>query len=189
MVAGRSIGSSWTQHCGLDAARIIAAFRWPGQSGSVGYSHPQPVPIELTLTRLLMFGFLKKTLKGGNTPPETPAAAPETLAAPTQTAAVSAPPPVVAAPETAPRPVSNPAPEQEKKRSWMDRLRSGLSRTREQIGGGLGGNNGLFGRGRGIHVRRGVLDGIIGGGIVLKHGLNVCEPVIRHGICHESSMR
>ncbi|HQE38499.1 MAG TPA: signal recognition particle-docking protein FtsY [Zoogloea sp.] len=93
-----------------------------------------------------MFGFLKKTLKGGNTPPETPAAAPETLAAPTQTAAVSAPPPVVAAPETAPRPVSTPAPEQEKKRSWMDRLRSGLSRTREQIGGGLGGLTSLFSR-------------------------------------------
>ena len=79
-----------------------------------------------------MFGFLKKTLKGGDTPapdnaaaPAVPEAAPETLVAPS-------------APATAPRP--------EKKRSWMDRLRAGLSRTREQIGGGLGGLTSLFSR-------------------------------------------
>ncbi|WP_298600131.1 signal recognition particle-docking protein FtsY [Zoogloea sp.] len=79
-----------------------------------------------------MFGFLKKTLKGGGTPapdsaadtPAAPDAAPETLVAPP---APAAPAPVAAAPAA---PV-------DKKRSWMDRLRAGLSRTREQIGGGL----------------------------------------------------
>ncbi|MDD3328718.1 MAG: signal recognition particle-docking protein FtsY [Zoogloea sp.] len=79
-----------------------------------------------------MFGFLKKTLKGGGTPapdsaadtPAAPDAAPETLVAPP---APATPAPVAAAPAA-------PA---DKKRSWMDRLRAGLSRTREQIGGGL----------------------------------------------------
>ena len=79
-----------------------------------------------------MFGFLKKTLKGGDTPPETPT--PETAAAPAQ------------APASTPAAAPAPAPEPEKKRSWMDRLRSGLSRTREQIGGGLGGITSLFSR-------------------------------------------
>ena len=79
-----------------------------------------------------MFGFLKKTLKGGDTPPETPT--PETAAAPAQ------------APAPTPAAAPAPAPEPEKKRSWMDRLRSGLSRTREQIGGGLGGLTSLFSR-------------------------------------------
>ncbi len=79
-----------------------------------------------------MFGFLKKTLKGGDTPPETPT--PETAAAPVQ------------APAPTPAAAPAPAPEPEKKRSWMDRLRSGLSRTREQIGGGLGGITSLFSR-------------------------------------------
>ena len=79
-----------------------------------------------------MFGFLKKTLKGGGTPapepaapdnPAAPEAAPETLVAPPTTPARQAP---AAAPA-----------EPDKKRSWMDRLRAGLSRTRDQIGGGL----------------------------------------------------
>jgi len=80
-----------------------------------------------------MFGFLKKTLKGGGTPapdsaadtPAAPDAAPETLVASPVSPAPAAP--VVVAPTAEP----------EKKRSWMDRLRAGLSRTREQIGGGL----------------------------------------------------
>jgi len=79
-----------------------------------------------------MFGFLKKTLKGGGTPapdsaadtPAAPDAAPETL--------VASPAPAAAAPVAA-----APAAPVDKKRSWMDRLRAGLSRTREQIGGGL----------------------------------------------------
>ncbi|WP_374244456.1 signal recognition particle-docking protein FtsY [Zoogloea sp.] len=79
-----------------------------------------------------MFGFLKKTLKGGDAPPETPT--PETAAAPAQ------------APAATPAAPPAPAPEPEKKRSWMDRLRAGLSRTREQIGGGLGGIANLFSR-------------------------------------------
>ena len=79
-----------------------------------------------------MFGFLKKTLKGGGTPapdpaapanPAAPEAAPETLVAPPTTPA-------------RPAPAATPA-EPDKKRSWMDRLRAGLSRTRDQIGGGL----------------------------------------------------
>ena len=82
-----------------------------------------------------MFGFLKKTLKGGGTPAPEPAA-PNTPAAP------EAAPETLVAPPTAPaRPAPAAAPaaaaEPDKKRSWMDRLRAGLSRTREQIGGGL----------------------------------------------------
>ncbi|MCK6373345.1 MAG: signal recognition particle receptor subunit alpha, partial [Zoogloea sp.] len=84
-----------------------------------------------------MFGFLKKALKPGDAPapePEAPEAAPAT----------PAPPAAVAAPAaTAPAPAAD-TPEPEKKRSWMDRLRAGLSRTREQIGGGLGGLTSLF---------------------------------------------
>ena len=79
-----------------------------------------------------MFGFLKKSLKGGGTPapdsaadtPAAPDAAPETL--------VASPAPAAAAPVAA-----APAAPVDKKRSWMDRLRAGLSRTRDQIGGGL----------------------------------------------------
>ena len=76
-----------------------------------------------------MFGFLKKTLKGGDTPPDT--------AAPTPAAPAAAPSAPAATPVAA---------EPAKKRSWMDRLRAGLSRTREQIGGGLGGIANLFSR-------------------------------------------
>ncbi|MBP8134458.1 MAG: signal recognition particle-docking protein FtsY, partial [Zoogloea sp.] len=71
-----------------------------------------------------MFGFLKKALKPGDASAPVPDAAAESPAAPLQ-----APVSTAAAP--------SPVREQEKKRSWMDRLRSGLSRTREQIGGGL----------------------------------------------------
>lgn len=82
-----------------------------------------------------MFGFLKKSLKGGGTPAPEPAA-PNTPAAP------EAAPETLVAPPTAPaRPAPAAAPaaaaEPDKKRSWMDRLRAGLSRTRDQIGGGL----------------------------------------------------
>ena len=83
-----------------------------------------------------MFGFLKKALKPGETPaPEAKAVEAPQPAAPATTAAPAPSAPVAAA-----------APEPEKKRSWMDRLRAGLSRTREQIGGGLGGLTSLFSR-------------------------------------------
>jgi fused signal recognition particle receptor len=60
-----------------------------------------------------MFGFLKKTPKTDAAPaPATPPAS----------SAVPAPPPAAVA---------------DKKASWTDRLRAGLSRTRQQIGGGL----------------------------------------------------
>ncbi len=82
-----------------------------------------------------MFGFLKKSLKGGGTPAPEPAA-------PANPAAPEAAPGTLVAPPTAPaRPAPAAAPaaaaEPDKKRSWMDRLRAGLSRTRDQIGGGL----------------------------------------------------
>ena len=82
-----------------------------------------------------MFGFLKKSLKGGGTPAPEPAA-------PANPAAPEAAPETLVAPPTAPaRPAPAAAPaaaaEPDKKRSWMDRLRAGLSRTRDQIGGGL----------------------------------------------------
>ncbi|AKU10514.1 cell division protein [Azoarcus sp. CIB] len=73
-----------------------------------------------------MFGFLKKSPK-----PE-PAAQPQ---------AEPAPPAAVEAPPSASIPA--PAAEPEVKRSWADRLKAGLSRTRQQIGGGLAS---LFGR-------------------------------------------
>ena len=80
-----------------------------------------------------MFGFLKKALKPGETPAAEPPAPAEAV-------------PPQAIPDVAPpAPVASP-PEAEKKRSWMDRLRAGLSRTREQIGGGLGGLTSLFSR-------------------------------------------
>ncbi|WP_374494303.1 signal recognition particle-docking protein FtsY [Zoogloea sp.] len=82
-----------------------------------------------------MFGFLKKALKPGDSPAPEPEA-PASAHAPEIPAAAEIP---VAAPATS-------APEPEKKRSWMDRLRAGLSRTREQIGGGLGGLTSLFSR-------------------------------------------
>ncbi|MCC4115042.1 signal recognition particle-docking protein FtsY [Aromatoleum toluclasticum] len=77
-----------------------------------------------------MFGFLKKSPK-----PE-PAAQPQ---------AEPAPPAVVEAPSSASMAASIPAPAAEPavKRSWTDRLKAGLSRTRLQIGGGLAS---LFGR-------------------------------------------
>ncbi len=81
-----------------------------------------------------MFGFLKKTLKGGDKSPAAPTPAPETVVAP----AAAPPAPAASTPEPAPHP--------DKKRSWMDRLRSGLSRTRDQIGGGIGGLTSLFSR-------------------------------------------
>ncbi len=82
-----------------------------------------------------MFGFLKKALKPGDSPAPEPEA-PASAHAPEFPAAAEIP---VAAPATS-------TPEPEKKRSWMDRLRAGLSRTREQIGGGLGGLTSLFSR-------------------------------------------
>ena len=69
-----------------------------------------------------MFGFLKKSPK-----PE-PAAQPQAEVAP------SAAP---AAPASVPAPAVAPAPEPAVKRSWSERLKAGLSRTRQQIGGGL----------------------------------------------------
>ncbi|NMG00177.1 signal recognition particle-docking protein FtsY [Aromatoleum toluolicum] len=69
-----------------------------------------------------MFGFLKKSLK--------PEAAAQPQAEPAPPAAVEAP-------------VAAPAAEPVVKRSWADRLKAGLSRTRQQIGGGLAS---LFGR-------------------------------------------
>ncbi|WP_040394586.1 signal recognition particle-docking protein FtsY [Aromatoleum toluclasticum] len=77
-----------------------------------------------------MFGFLKKSPK-----PE-PAAQPQ---------AEPAPPAAVEAPSSASMAASIPAPAAEPavKRSWTDRLKAGLSRTRLQIGGGLAS---LFGR-------------------------------------------
>ncbi|MBD5800632.1 Signal recognition particle receptor FtsY [Azoarcus sp. Aa7] len=73
-----------------------------------------------------MFGFLKKSPK-----PE-PAAQPQ---------AEPAPPAAVEASPSAP--ISAPVAEPVVKRSWADRLKAGLSRTRQQIGGGLAS---LFGR-------------------------------------------
>ncbi|MDD3355231.1 signal recognition particle-docking protein FtsY [Zoogloea sp.] len=101
-----------------------------------------------------MFGFLKKALKKGDpAAPDTPA--PEAPAAPAAVEPAPAHAPVAAplstpAPAPTPAPASQaapaPTPEPGKKRSWMDRLRAGLSRTREQIGGGLGGLTSLFSR-------------------------------------------
>ncbi|MGL4410264.1 MAG: signal recognition particle-docking protein FtsY [Zoogloea sp.] len=92
-----------------------------------------------------MFGFLKKVLKPGDKPAEAPT--PEASPAPAIPAAEPVPAtPAAEAPATpvSPAPVAAapvaaaPAPVAEApKRSWMDRLRSGLARTREQIGGGL----------------------------------------------------
>ncbi|WP_374490819.1 signal recognition particle-docking protein FtsY [Zoogloea sp.] len=92
-----------------------------------------------------MFGFLKKVLKPGDKPAEAPT--PEASPAPAIPAAEPVPAtPAAEAPATpvSPAPVAAapvaaaPAPAAEApKRSWMDRLRSGLARTREQIGGGL----------------------------------------------------
>ncbi|MCK9987232.1 MAG: fused signal recognition particle receptor [Azoarcus sp.] len=73
-----------------------------------------------------MFGFLKKSPK------------PEAAAQPQ---AEVAPPAAVQAPSSAP--ILAPAAEPVVKRSWADRLKAGLSRTRQQIGGGLAS---LFGR-------------------------------------------
>jgi len=73
-----------------------------------------------------MFGFLKKSPK------------PEAAAQPQ---AEVAPPAVVEAPPSAS--ISATAAEPVVKRSWADRLKAGLSRTRQQIGGGLAS---LFGR-------------------------------------------
>ena len=42
--------------------------------------------------------------------------------------------------------VPTPAVIEQARKGWMSRLRSGLSRTREQIGGGLGGLTSLFSR-------------------------------------------
>ncbi|NMG43578.1 signal recognition particle-docking protein FtsY [Aromatoleum toluvorans] len=75
-----------------------------------------------------MFGFLKKSPK-----PE-PAAQPQAEAVPSATPDV---------PAATPAPTPAPAAEPAVKRSWTERLKAGLSRTRQQIGGGLAS---LFGR-------------------------------------------
>ncbi|BAL23045.1 signal recognition particle-docking protein FtsY [Azoarcus sp. KH32C] len=69
-----------------------------------------------------MFGFLKKSAKPDPAAPAAPSA-PEATPAP-----VSAP---------APAPVQESTAEPAVKRSWAERLKAGLSRTRQQIGGGL----------------------------------------------------
>ncbi|NMG30494.1 signal recognition particle-docking protein FtsY [Aromatoleum evansii] len=69
-----------------------------------------------------MFGFLKKSPK------------PEPVEQPQAEVAPSATP---SAPASVPAPVVEPAPEPVVKRSWAERLKAGLSRTRQQIGGGL----------------------------------------------------
>jgi fused signal recognition particle receptor len=109
----------------------ITAMRPTGHGGQI----LGPSRSTHSLTCLHMFGFLKKALKPGDASAPAPEATPESPAAPLQAPAPSA---VV--------PSSAQAPEPEKKRSWMDRLRSGLSRTRDQIGGGLGGLTSLFSR-------------------------------------------
>ena len=111
MAAGRRVARN---HSG------ITAMRPTGHGGPI----TGPSRSTHTLTCLHMFGFLKKALKPGDASAPVPDAAAESPAAPLQ-----APVSTAAAP--------SPVREQEKKRSWMDRLRSGLSRTREQIGGGL----------------------------------------------------
>ncbi|AYH42569.1 signal recognition particle-docking protein FtsY [Azoarcus sp. DN11] len=75
-----------------------------------------------------MFGFLKKSPK-----PE-PAVQPQAEVVPSATPDV---------PVATPAPTPAPAAEPVVKRSWTERLKAGLSRTRQQIGGGLAS---LFGR-------------------------------------------
>lgn len=97
-----------------------------------------------------MFGFFKKS---GKT--ETPAATPPAADPADTTEAVSAPAESAPAPESkspapvivtaveVPRVEAQPAAVSVPKRSWSDRLKAGLARTRQQFGGGLAS---LFGR-------------------------------------------
>ncbi|HJV25305.1 MAG TPA: signal recognition particle-docking protein FtsY [Aromatoleum sp.] len=76
-----------------------------------------------------MFGFLKRSPKPDPAAPKAPevTSAPD-AASPPETALVATP---------APAPVQEAAAEPAVKRSWAERLKAGLSRTRQQIGGGL----------------------------------------------------
>ncbi len=87
-----------------------------------------------------MFGFLKKSPKPDSAQ-QPDVAPPPSPAEPTE---VGADPAAQAAPTAAqpPAPISAPA---ASKRSWAERLKAGLSRTRQQFGSGLAG---LFGRRR-----------------------------------------
>ncbi|MDO9598075.1 MAG: signal recognition particle-docking protein FtsY [Azoarcus sp.] len=91
-----------------------------------------------------MFGFFKKSGKTDTpaaTPPVAdPAATPESVSAPVVSAPVpeSKPPASVLVPASEAQPAVS-----AQKRSWTDRLKAGLARTRQQFGGGLAS---LFGR-------------------------------------------
>ena len=87
-----------------------------------------------------MFNFWKKDKSAPTEAPTPETVAPEAQPAPVATAPVATAPVAAApAPAAAPTPIAPPAVEAEQpKRSWMDRLRAGLSRTRAQINAAAG---------------------------------------------------
>ena len=87
-----------------------------------------------------MFNFWKKDKSAPTEAPTPETVAPEAQPAPVATAPVATAPVAAApAPAAAPTPIAPPAVEAEQpKRSWMDRLRAGLSRTGAQINAAAG---------------------------------------------------